>query len=228
MSGKGNDFWDDPEWDSLRRRVNKEPEPKKIPKSHPDDYNQQNLSKKVEVSVNFSVPKLKLPKITKKHRKIGLAIAIACVSVVGAIVVLNIAKSPSNTGGTTANGTNVPDFKTILPNGKTEETSSGKLGYDPERKVASFTDTIDLVDVTVSQQPLPEAFKTDPQGELKKLAEQISANEEIKNSSPNAYLGTSAKGPQTVVFVKNNLLIFIHSSRSIDKPGWAEYITRLR
>ena len=80
----------------------------------------------------------------------------------------------------------------------------------------------------MSQQPLPDAFNDDAEKELEKLATSFSADELIVTSNPKAYLGTSVKGPQTVIFYKYDILVFILASRKIDKQDWTDYIRSLR
>lgn len=116
-----------------------------------------------------------------------------------------------------------PPYKTLT----SHNTSARPIRYDPEYKVASYTDTIGTIPITVSQQQLPEPFKKDPSGELSKLAENISANDPVEASGLKAYVGTSAKGPQTLVMVKNDLLIFIKSNTKVPKDAWAKYIESL-
>lgn len=116
-----------------------------------------------------------------------------------------------------------PDFEYSLPKGDAQE-----VRYNSERKVVSFVDSIGGVEITVSQQPLPEGFKDSVQDKVRKLAEDFSATEVLSTANPTAFLGTSAKGPQTVIFAKKDLLVFIQSAKKIDNHDWAEYITNLK
>lgn len=241
MSGKGNDIWNDPEWDALRRRINKRTSsdnPKmatvgpKQQKPVTEAPKSPAVPKKIEVSLNLTVPKIRLPKppkFTSKQIKIGLAcVGILTVSIFASVFIANRNKGSSTDGNDVlSDSAQEPEFETVLPEGKKEETTSGKLGYDPQRKVASFTDKIGTASITVSQQELPEAFKANPDEEVKKVAEGFSATEVINESNPKAYLGNDVAGPQTVIFHKKGLLVFILSDKQVDKDQWAEYITKL-
>lgn len=121
-----------------------------------------------------------------------------------------------------------PDYKPVLPDGSEKSTSSNQVLYDPEKKVTSYKDTIKGINITVSQQPMPDSFSDDPDGEVKKLAENFSATKEIKASGLTGYLGTSAKGPQSMVLKKRNLLIFIFSEKTIPDQDWGIYISSLQ
>lgn len=119
-----------------------------------------------------------------------------------------------------------PSYDPATPAGK--DDSSIGLKYDPAKKVASYQDKIGLVEVTVSQQPLPDKFKKNPQSELKKLAESFAATTEIElDNGEKAYMGTSAKGPQTAIATYNDLLIFIIAQKEVTNTQWADYISAL-
>lgn len=234
---KKNDLLGDSEWEALRHRLSARPaasanqsrtysHKQKKPALEPVRTPEE--PKKVQVSLNLSLPKVKLPKFSKKQLKIAaVCAAILGVSVLAGIIVNNRGDKPIEANDVLSGSSQEPEFDTVLPSGKQENTTSSKLGYDPERKVASFTDTIGTANITVSQQPLPEQFKENTDEEVKKVAEGFSANEVINESNPKAYLGTDVSGAQTVIFHKNNLLIFILSNKQIEKDQWAEYITKL-
>lgn len=188
------------------------------------------------VSINIALPKLKKPTLPKKLPKLPknvtykqLAISssvLATVLVVGVIALFaHGGKSDTGNKGVLSASDQKPNFATLTPS----DTAKASLQkYDSRRKVATFTDSIGGVDITVSQQPLPDAFKKDTDAQVKKLAEGFSANEVLSTANPTAYLGTDVKGPQTVIFSKNGLLVFILSTKEIDKHDWAEYITNLK
>jgi len=116
-----------------------------------------------------------------------------------------------------------PDFKVYYPvKNKKEEMS-----YDYKKKVASYPDQIDTIPITISQQKLPDPFKANPVVELEKLAKQINANTKLETTSVNAFMGQSVKGPQTVVFVKEETLIFIKSDSQVAISDWNKYLDSL-
>lgn len=237
---KGSWLDDDPEWRALKQRLDNKPAPK--PKKQQPIARPQKLGdavthtpkppKKVEVSLNLTVPtvkipKLKTPKLTPKQYRVGATVTgFIVVSLIGFTVFSKLSSKKSDDGkGVLAQTAQKPEFDTVIP--KDNEETNSKIRYDPERKVASFTDKIGATDITVSQQELPENLKKNTDEEVEKLAKGFSATEVIVESNPKAYLGTSAKGPQTVIFHKNGLLVFIFSQKSIEKSVWAEYITKL-
>jgi hypothetical protein len=191
-----------------------------------------------KIQVQITVPKFKRPKLPAKltAKLASKRFRIGASAVVLVVVVAGVASQTILSSGTKDDGSKgvlstqdqKPDFTTLLPDGKESNTVSGDVAYDAQRKVTSYTDTIMGQNVTVSQQPLPEDFKDNPDEKVKKLAEGFSATDVISTSTPKAYLGTSIKGPQTVIFTKNGLLIFILSNSKIDKHDWAEYITKLK
>ncbi len=215
----------------FKRRVKKTPVALETKKQNSLE---QLLHKFIDALPNPDLNKLRLTKfklhvvrINRKQLKISMAVfAVLLVGAIGTKFTVFRDKSKDATG-VLSDKTNQPDFDTVLPDGKEAETDGGKIAYDSEKKVVSFRDTIALVPVTVSEQTLPESFKEDTQAKVENLAKSFNANEVINESTPKAYLGTSIKGPQTAIFHKNGLLIFIQSESKIDKNDWAAYITTL-
>ncbi len=191
------------------------------------------------VSIHISVPKFKklrfkqlrakLPKsLTYKKLGVGSAALIGLLVIGG--VALNV-RSNKGQGTNEAKGVlsasdQKASFDTLEPDEKTKNTTDQR--YDSQKKVVSYTDSIGGVTITISQQQLPGGFQEDTDNKVKKLAEDFSANKVLSTANPTAYLGTSAKGPQTVIFSKNGLLIFIQSTKEIDDHDWASYITGLK
>lgn len=203
-------------------------QPPKLPKSQPAPEKTEE-KKEVNVSLKLTLPKITLPKANIKRRHLmysGIVVATLVVGVGGFQAVKKFRSNDADPSGVLAE-TSEPEFNTVLPDGKAEETTSKHISYDSKKRVASFTDLIANVQVTISQQPLPEEFKDDPDSKVAALARDFYATEVIETANPTAYLGTSEKGPQTVIFHKKDLLVFIQSVRPIDKPDWAEYITKL-
>lgn len=228
-------FWleDDPKWNELRDRMDRRPKAKIKPQNN---YTRPKVSrtdktepKKLNLSLSLSLPNM--PRISRKH--LAFSLVPLGVIIVG-IISYNLMSgrtNKANTGGNSgalSDTAQAPDFEIVLPNGKETETTSSNVGYDSKRKVASFTDRIGDIDITVSQQVLPENFKNDPDTKVQKLAQDFSATEVINESNPKAYLGSSVKGPQTVVFYKKDVLVFIFATGTIEKEDWTDYITRLQ
>jgi len=123
-----------------------------------------------------------------------------------------------------------PGYNTVLPEGKSINSLGGWERISPPNTepVFAYTDTIDGVSVSVSQQPLPESFKADVTGKVSELAEKFNATKKITADAVTVYLGTSAQGPQSAIFTKDNLLILIKSQENIKDDAWANYIKSLR
>lgn len=183
--------------------------------------------KKLHVSLQLSLPSMPGGRLRKKHGMVFASLVIIGLAGVGVYRLID-SSTPNDTRDVLSDAVLEPEYDTVLPEGKREETEGGKIGYDAQRKVASFKDNIGDVSVTVSQQPLPEAFKANPDEEIKKIADNFSATEIINEANPRIYLGNDIKGPQTVIFHKNNVLVFILSSQQIDNKQWVTYIEDLR
>lgn len=122
-----------------------------------------------------------------------------------------------------------PDYKTVLPGGKTIDSLGGWQRVSPPEgdPVFAYTDTIDGIYVSVSQQPLPDSFKNNASSEVEALAKKFNATTQFRAGSTKVYIGTSAKGPQSVIFTKDSLLILIKSREKIEEKSWVTYIESL-
>lgn len=194
---------------------------------------------RTEIAISVSLPKLSKPKVPRRipgynplYKKYYFAVASLlllpfCLITVASFINNNDAKpttkKPEVQGRTVAAK---PDFNTLKPT--TTDNKATEARYDTTKKVASYNDVLKDVPITVSQQPLPEKFIKDPTGEVASLAKEINANDKISTSDATAYAGVSIKGPQTVVFTKNDLLVFIIADKKIDQLAWADYIEKLQ
>lgn len=120
-----------------------------------------------------------------------------------------------------------PLYKTVIPDGKTIDQLGGwkrvsPPGADP---VFSFTDTVGDIRINVSQQQF--GSDVDVTKQAAEIAKQFNATEKLETRYAVAYIGTSAKGPQSVIFAKNKLLIMIQSASKIDNEIWGKYIDSL-
>ncbi len=123
-----------------------------------------------------------------------------------------------------------PEFDTLLPNGKSIQQLGGwKRVSPPDRNpVFAYVDTINKVNITVSQQPLPQNFSTDPDEEIKNMALEFNAKERVVADDATVYfIGTSSKGPQSIILTKKRLLILIKSPLQIKNETWSAYIASL-
>jgi hypothetical protein len=205
-----------------------------------------------EITLNISmpsVPKVTLPKIRvpalpriSKKRAIAFA-TITVVLIVGAVG-YNIYKGQQDKKAAVAdtdNGVTIqhldaakqtgkPDYDTVLPAGKTIKDFGGWVRVSPQDKnpVYAYADQINNVLINVSEQPLPATFKADTATAMDDLAASYSANDKVTVGLLTVYIGTSIKGPQSVLFTKGDLLILMKSASKIADKDWSAYIRTLQ
>lgn len=192
-----------------------------------------------EIVLNISIPKVKLPKLPKprfaKHKKRlltagGVVVALAVVATGYAAYEVWVKRHISGKRVLTAEGAvQTPQYQTVLPDGKNIGDLGGWARVSPPDKdpVFAFADHIGNVRITVSQQPLPKSFEGDIADSVAEAAKQFGANDTIKMGDVTAYIGTSIKGPQSVVLTKSALLLLIRSDSKISDDEWARYIQTL-
>ena len=161
------------------------------------------------------------PWLTKKPVAIGVIVAAVIAGIAGAIYYTNA------NSAATANAK--PTFATLLPEKKKITDLGGWKRVSPPQNepVFAYTDTLAGTSVSVSQQPLPPAFKSNPKSQVAELARKFNATSKIDVNGTDVYIGTSAKGPQSVIFAKKDLLILIKSQNKVDDMTWASYIASL-
>jgi len=93
--------------------------------------------------------------------------------------------------------------------------------------VYAYTDSIGQIPIIVSEQRLPKKLQGDVDQNISDLASSYAANDKLKAGDTTVYIGTSAKGPQSVIFVKNNLLVLIKSDSAIPDKAWKTYINSM-
>lgn len=121
------------------------------------------------------------------------------------------------------------EYQTILPKGKPIGELGGwkRVSPDGSDPVFAFADKIGDTPISVSQQPLPQSFIGNVETKVAELAKTYNATTKIEAGVVTAYIGASSKGPQSVIFTKNSLLILIKSDQKIEDSAWAEYIKSL-
>jgi len=147
------------------------------------------------------------------------------------ITIFLIANWPSPTPAQPkkAQETSTPQYQTVLPSSKTIKDLGGwkKLTPPNSNPFYTYADTIDGVAVNVSQQQLPPSFQANTNQKVAELAKSYNATSRLTVGGLTIYIGISAKGPQSVIFTKDNLLLFIQSERKISDQAWKAYITSL-
>ena len=181
----------------------------------------------MSVTLTLPITAISMPKkITPKNKKLlfSVAILLVIVTIVGVSLLSQQRKNRS------ADMAQSPQYATILPSGKTIQQLGGWSRVSPQNStpVYSYADTLESIVISVSQQPLPETFKSEPELQTSKLAESYSATTKFDASGTTIYLGTSASGPQSVIFTKNRLLVLIKSQNKISENAWKSYVQALK
>ena len=168
-------------------------------------------------------PKKRRAGLSKKFIALGVGVLILVIIVILAIV---NGQATTKTGDGTVQKL---DYATILPEGSSISQLGGWKRVSPpnEDPVFAYTDTVSKVSVSVSQQPLPASFKGDVSNKVAELAKKFNATSTIDADGTKVYIGTSAKGPQSLIFTKNNLLILIKSQGKVEDKTWQSYINSL-
>lgn len=150
-----------------------------------------------------------------------IASVLLVIAIVATILLFN--KHPQNVDS------NKPNFQALLPAGSSIEELGGWQKLTPPAGDAyyAFTDSIEQIPIVVSQQSLPETFKTSPSESIDQLAKAYSATETFETNNATVHIGNSVNGPQSVIFTKNGLLVLIKSQEKIENTVWARYINSL-
>jgi hypothetical protein len=175
------------------------------------------LTSSLETVKSMRRPSFRLP-TTRRPLLIGCGILF----VGGLVVVLYISTRPNGT-------TTAPTYDVVLPQRTPISDLGGWQRVSPEGKdpVFAYNDTVEEVAISVSQQPLPASFVGNVDAQVKQLAESYSASTVIDAGGTKVYIGRSARGPQSVIFAKNNTLVLIKSQKTISQAEWTKYINNL-
>lgn len=175
-----------------------------------------------------------LPKLRWPRNKRALLTVVILVSVLLFAGVWTFTRDKSRAENVaTQNDTTTTDgtinYQTMLPAGKSIDDLGGWQRVSPPEgdPVFAYTDSIDGISISVSQQPLPKSLKGDVDGWVADLAKKFNATTRIAADDISVYVGTSAKGPQSAIFTKDNLLILIKSETKIEDQSWATYARSL-
>jgi hypothetical protein len=199
-----------------------------------------------EIVVNLGLPKIKKLKVPAALKRSLASVPKKRLYIGGGLLVFFVAltflgpffygkkdgedkKTAATTSVLNANS-QAPEYETLLPEGETIQDLGGWKRVTPADKdpVFAFADTISGVPVLISQQPLPQSFKKNVDGEISKLAGQFGANEKVADDDQTVYIGTSAKGPQSAIMARKGLLVLIRSESKVENQAWLEYVLSLR
>lgn len=198
------------------------------------------LSKAAELSKRPIRPayhqvKKQVEKTSKKTRVVTAVLAlIATASVVGYTQFYNddakIIADTQATGSAPPLQPGTPDYSTVLPASKSIDELGGWKRLSPSDKapVYVYADAIGSTSISVSQQPLPDDFKSNTTEKVRLLAASFNANEKVTVGNTTVYIGKSSEGPQSVIFYKDDLLILMKSRGEIKNALWADYVKSLQ
>lgn len=148
----------------------------------------------------------------------------------GGVLVVGAAVTTLYISSKPRTNTLAPSYDIVLPQKTPVESLGGWQRVSPAGSpdpVFAYSDDIDDVGISVSQQPLPASFVGNVAASVKQLADSYSATTVIEAGGTQVYIGRSARGPQSVIFAKNNTLILIKSQKTISQAEWIRYINNL-
>lgn len=179
------------------------------------------------IAFEIKVPKVKLPELP--YKKIGYYCAGGLTTVaivVGSFVgIKHLTKKPTDKGSKQL----TPDFKVVTPLDKPDlgKVQGATSTYDPDKHVLSYTDSFFGADFTVSQQPLPDNLKNNPDA-ISNIASNLGSKASLETQQGTVYIATNPKTKQqTAVFATPKILLFIRSSSPVDDTVWQDYINKL-
>ena len=218
-----------------RKPKTKRPDTKQIPHTN---VNQINISLKVP-KINFKRAIKKAPKPTRKQLYFTLPIIILLIGVGWFFTKSNNKSSTKSTNVLSAVDTQnkktlpreKPKFKILYPLGSEKEIVGDVVRSTPDNVAPGYRyfDDIGGVVVSITQQQLPESFKPDTATKLASMAKDFQATNVIKIDNNIIYHGLSEKTKQqSLIFTKDNLLIFIISETKISDDAWVGYILGLK
>ncbi len=159
-------------------------------------------------------------------RTLVIASSIATVVLIGVIIVRHQTAPAPRSQSTAAT---VPHYQTVLPTNKSIDQLGGWRRISPPGKdpVFAYTDHIGSIAVTVSQQQLPKPMQQHAGEQTADIAKKFNATTKLTAGTITAYIGSSSKGPQSVIFTKGRTLILIKSQQTITDEAWKQYILSL-
>lgn len=124
-----------------------------------------------------------------------------------------------------------PSFTILYPGGNTSEIIGDLVRSSPSGSAPAyrFYDKIGDVVISVTQQEIPESFKSNIEEQLEKLARDFQANNVIVIDGSKIYHGRKeSSNEQSLILTKANRLIFIIAEKALSDDSWVGYITNLR
>lgn len=168
--------------------------------------------------------------IHKAFSSKAILFTVVLIGLLSSIVILTLwvstKEDPSSSTPQTA-----PNYQTVLPPNKTIDQLGGWQRVSPPDAAPAYAyiDTIENTRINVSQQLLPDDFMEDTDQRIEALAKGFSATTElVLEGGDRLYIGTSVRGPQSAIVIKNGLLILIKSEDKINDSAWKSYAESLK
>lgn len=196
------------------------------------------------VEIKFDLPRLpklpsktellqRLPRLSRRRLLIGgSAVALVTVMAAGGVILNKLSTNRNNSAVISPldlpKGT--PKYATLLPAGKNIDQLGGWTRISPPDRndVYAYTDKLDGIAISVSQQPLPDNFRGDTAKKVEELARSFRADQKLVVGSTEVFIGSSASGPQSVILTKDGVLVLIKSTARIDPQKWGTYVNSLQ
>ncbi len=125
---------------------------------------------------------------------------------------------------------NDTEFSLFFPASKDAQSFSvvevSPPGNEP---VYAYIDSFAGAELRVSQQQVPQSFQGNVAAKLKETAENFQATDIIQVDGATVYHGFAETygGVQSLVFIKDDVMIFISSAKKISDDAWAGYVAGL-
>ena len=124
-------------------------------------------------------------------------------------------------------GSEQPTYAPLKPSISDKSSVDASSVYSAKQQLYKYNDTYLGSSLTISQQPLPDDIKQNPD-KLAKIAEQsIGATDSFDTANGKVYIATSEGGYQRLVLVHRQLLLFITSPKRLEITDWVAYIQAL-
>lgn len=172
--------------------------------------------------------KLKNKFLNKKNVIIGSAIILLILAGLTVLLLTQIGRNHQVSVHQTADATcpATPAYPMKTPGG----VAIDKLGgWEPNCPPSStptyaFTDKLKGASLKVTQQQLPEDFLASPTTHIQDIASDRNYDTKLPTVNMLAYLGTNARGPQSVIATDYRLLTLIQSTATVDDDDWVKYL----
>lgn len=122
------------------------------------------------------------------------------------------------------------EFPLLYPIGKSKDSVEVALVSPPNNApVYAYVDTFNGVELRISQQEIPDSFKGQEDVKLEEVAKDFQATSLLAIDSIKVYYGYTERfgGVQSLVFIKDGVMVFISSAQKFSDDEWVGYILGL-